>query len=123
MLHSATGRHPLDITITKSPGSAERIRMVYQSPLNDSDRFKSTMGMRGESGNRFTVVHSPSVFHAKILAQISTGKRCRRSHHLIAGRIRILVMYTKKKWITGLPGETQCFDFNNRSIFHRTYSD
>src|SRR6185295_5725467 len=95
--------------------------MVHESFFHNGDGLKSTMRMRRKSRNSFSVIHAPSVFDTKILAQVSARQGSRWTHSIVSGGIGILMVNTKEEGITRFPGKTQCFDLYNGRIVHNSF--
>ncbi len=74
MLYSTTSRHPLDITMSITSGSSQRISMINKSLQYNGDCLKSTMGVYRKSRNVFPVVHPPPITQYKIVPDAPTFK-------------------------------------------------
>ena len=122
VLQSGAGRHPLHVAFPIATGRSMGIGMIDKAPQNNGDCFKSTMRMGRKTGNRFTMIHAPTVFQRKILSQITSFQRSGRPHFIISGWVVIQVVNTKQKGIVGFPIESQWFNVENDAVVHTQYS-
>jgi hypothetical protein len=96
-----------------------RIGVINKTLLNNGNRFETPVRVRRKPRHRFAMVHAPSVFNGKILAQVTAFERCGRPHVFVSGREMIEVMGTENKRITYRPHKAQRLYADNGIVVHR----
>src|SRR5665213_3037095 len=112
MHHALPSSQPLDIAATESRGGTERVGMIDVAASHDRDGLESAMGMGWEPRHRLAVIHAPTVFAGKVLAESPSPERCVRSQRRIALRVGILVIYAEEEWIQCCPGKAELADLD-----------
>ena len=103
MHDAAACGEPLHIAATKARGRAQRIGVIDQASTHDGHGLKTAMRMGRKARYGVAVVHPPTVFTRKVLAQVAPGQRRGRTHQLIAGRVGVVVINAEQKRVDGLP--------------------
>src|SRR5688572_28004483 len=84
--------------------------MVHKAFAHYGNRFKTAVRMPWKAGNLLAVVHSPAVFHDKILPDAPAGKqRWVGPHRVISLGKFIFMMHAKEKRVSGFPLKSQWF--------------
>ena len=110
MLHAFPGGHPLHITIAKTGGSTQGVRMVDKSLARDGHRFKPAVRVGGKTGNGTPVVHAPTILNRKILTQVAATEGCGRPHLGVAEGVKVFMVDAEDEGVAGLPRKTKWAD-------------
>ena len=97
-VHNALARsEPLHVARAKAGGGAQRVRVVDMPLADYGHRFKAPVWVRRKAGNGLAVVHAPTVFARKVLAQIASAQGGVRPHGGVATRVGVHVVHAKQK--------------------------
>ena len=70
-VHDAfAGREPLHVATAKAGRGAQRVRVVNAALAHDGHGLKATVRVRWKAGHGVAVVHAPTVFARKVLADV-----------------------------------------------------
>ena len=93
--------------LTKSGRCTQRVRVIDKSLSRDRNRFEAAMGVLGETGDPFAVIHAPAVLAAEIMTDGSPCKGVHGSHILIPRGIGVLVVSAEQERVQRLPSRPQ----------------
>src|SRR5262249_12912141 len=116
MHDAAPRRQPLHVAWPVSRRCPQGIGMIDKAMPHNGHCLESTMRMLRKSGYRLPVIHSPSIFAFKILANVPARQRSGRSQPFIAGRITIFVIHAEQKRIWRFPWSFKRFDDHSVSL-------
>lgn len=84
--------------------------MIYKSFAHNGHRFKTAMWVGGETGHSAPMVHAPTIFNGKIIAEVATAEGSSRAHFGIALGVKVFVVDTEEEGVMGFPGKAEGAD-------------
>src|SRR5688572_26319529 len=107
MIDSLAGCQPLYVAGAITRSGAKGIGVVDETAPHDRHGLEAAMRMVGKAGDRFAVIHPPSILPFEILAETAALERCHRTHRLVPRRIVVDVMYAEEKRVRSLPRKAE----------------
>ena len=95
--------------------------MIDEPSSEDGDGLEAAVRMRRKSRNRGPVIHPPTVFARKVLAEVAPREGARRPHLLIAFGVSIVVVYAKQKRVRSGPWKAERRKVHDRFDWHKVF--
>ena len=104
---SVAGSQPLHVAPAEPRRRAERVGVVDQAAPHERDRLEPTMRVLRKAGNRFTVIHAPTVAAREVLAEIPTLEAGVGAEAGVPLRIGVVVMDAEEERVERGPLEAE----------------
>ena len=104
---AAPGGQPLHVALAEAGRRAQRIRVVDQAAAGDGDGLEAAVRVGRKTGHLLTVVHAPTVFLRKVLADLAARQRSGGPQLCVACGVVVVVVHTEQKGVQRRPLETK----------------
>ncbi len=115
-----TGRQPLHVAAPEPCCGTERVGVVDEALADVGDRLEPPVRVVRKARHLAAVVHPPAVEALEVLAQVPPFQRHRGPRHVVARRVRVVMVHAEEERVGRRPLEPQRHRLQHRvSHAHR----
>ena len=107
MLDPLAGSHPLHIAVAKAGRRAKRVAVIDEAAAGEGHRLEAPVRVARKPWDLLAVVHVPTIFVAKVLAEVAPVEARLRAHGFGAFRVVVHMVDAEQKRVDGLPREAE----------------